>query len=126
MQTRIFVGNLNFKVTNEDLKQLFESVGSVDSVTLIRDRWSGKPKGYAFVEMVDSESAQKAIELNGHEMMGRSIVVAFANPKDQGKKFRKGGRYDRFRDRKPRNRSPFREKKNLWEKIVSFFTGGRS
>ena len=78
----IYIGNLNYRVREEDLKQVMEEYGAVDSVKIIKDRETGRSKGFAFVEMPDSTEAQKAInELNEAEFEGRQMVVKEARPK---------------------------------------------
>ena len=78
----IYIGNLNYRVREEDLKQVMEEYGVVDSVKIIIDRETGKSKGFAFVEMPDDAAAKKAIdELNNAEYEGRQMVVKEARPK---------------------------------------------
>ena len=78
----IFVGNLNFKVEEYDLKEIFEEYGEVSSAKIITDKFTGRSKGFGFIEMADSEQATKAIEeLNGGELEGRNIVVNEAKPR---------------------------------------------
>lgn len=78
----IYIGNLNYRVREEDLKQVMEEYGVVDSVKIIKDRETGRSKGFAFVEMPDNAAAQKAIEeLNEAEYEGRQMVVKEARPK---------------------------------------------
>jgi cold-inducible RNA-binding protein len=81
--TKLFVGNIPYATTEEDLKNLFGgSGGKVESVRIITDFDTGRSKGYAFVEMASAEEAQKVIqELNNFEMNGRSIVVNEARPR---------------------------------------------
>ncbi|QJD94531.1 RNA-binding protein [Mucilaginibacter robiniae] len=75
----IFVGSLPYRLEEADLKELFEAYGEVNSVKLIIDRETGRSKGFGFVEMPDSEAAQKAIAgLNGAEVSGRAIAVSQA------------------------------------------------
>ncbi|PKO01515.1 MAG: RNA-binding protein [Chloroflexi bacterium HGW-Chloroflexi-5] len=79
----IYVGNLNYKVKESNLKEVFETYGTVDSVKIIQDKISGRSKGFGFVEMPDDSQAQSAIEnLNGSEFLGRSLVVNQARPKE--------------------------------------------
>lgn len=79
----IFVSNLNFKMTEEQLKSEFEKFGDVSSTKIIKDRDSGKSKGFGFVEMPDAEDANAAIkELNGLTIDGREIVVNEARPRE--------------------------------------------
>jgi cold-inducible RNA-binding protein len=86
MSTRLFVGNLSYQTTEEELRQLFSGVANVSSVSLISERDSGRSKGFAFVEMASPEDAQKAIdELNGKSLGGRTIRVDLARPRaDRG------------------------------------------
>ena len=79
----IYVGNLNYRVREDDLKQVMEEYGVVDSVKIIKDRETGKSKGFAFVEMPDDAAAKKAIEeLNEAEYEGRQMVVKEALPRN--------------------------------------------
>ncbi|WP_372775858.1 RNA recognition motif domain-containing protein [Mangrovibacterium sp.] len=72
----IFVGNLNYNITEDDLREIFEEYGELSSVKLISDKFTGKSKGFGFVEMADDAEAKKAIEeLNGAEVEGRTMVV---------------------------------------------------
>ncbi|WP_299582782.1 RNA recognition motif domain-containing protein [uncultured Sunxiuqinia sp.] len=72
----IFVGNLNYAITEDDMREIFEEYGELTSVKLITDKFTGRSKGFGFVEMANAEEAQKAIEeLNGAEVEGRSMVV---------------------------------------------------
>ena len=78
----IYVGNLNYRVREDDLKQVMEEYGVVDSVKIIIDRETGKSKGFAFVEMPNDAEGKKAIEeLNEAEYEGRQMVVKEARPK---------------------------------------------
>ena len=78
----IYVGNLSYKVRENDLKEVMEEYGQVDSCKLITDRDTRKSKGFAFVEMADDEAAKKEIaELNGAELDGRTMVVKEATPR---------------------------------------------
>jgi cold-inducible RNA-binding protein len=88
----IYVGNLSFDVTEDDLRSAFEAFGTVDTVNIIKDRESGRPKGFGFVEMSSGEEAKKAIEaMNGKEVKGRAMNVNEARPKPEGG--RGGGRH---------------------------------
>ena len=79
----IYVGNLNYKVQESNLKEVFETYGTVDSVKIIQDKISGRSKGFGFVEMPDDNQAQSAIDnLNGSEFLGRNLVVNQARPKE--------------------------------------------
>ncbi len=82
----IYVGNLDFRTTEEELKQLFEGYGTVERVSMIRDRDTGQPRGFAFVEMTNDGDAEKAIAgINGSNFGGRNLNVSEARPKsDRG------------------------------------------
>ena len=83
--TNIFVGNLSFQVTQEELHAAFSAYGNVERVNIITDRDSGQPRGFAFVEMSESRDAQNAIShLNGAELHGRTMNVNEARPKPAG------------------------------------------
>lgn len=89
----IYVGNLAYKVSDNDLKNAFEEFGGVISAKVITDRDTGRSKGFGFVEMENDNEAQKAIDaLDGTEMDGRSIKVNKAKPKPSGNK---GGGYSK-------------------------------
>jgi RNA recognition motif-containing protein len=90
----IFVGSLPFQLEEADLRELFEAYGEVSTVKLISDRETGRSKGFGFVEMPDSESAQKAITgLNGADVKGRSIAVSQAEDKKPSDRRGGGGGY---------------------------------
>ena len=85
----LFVGNLPFRLSQADMEQglrgLFEGFGTVERVSVITDRDTGKPRGFAFVEMVDDDSADKAVAaLNGTEYEGRALNVSEARPREGG------------------------------------------
>lgn len=81
--TKIYVGNLSYETTEDQLRAVFADVGEVDSVTLITDRHSGRSKGFAFVEMSNDEEAKTAItQLNGKEIDGRTMNVSEARPRE--------------------------------------------
>src|SRR3954466_13863769 len=78
----IYVGNLDFNASEEQVRALFEQYGSVDNVTLVRDRDTGQPRGFGFVEMTNDEEAEKAISAtNGTMLGGRNLNVSEARPK---------------------------------------------
>ena len=78
----IYVGNLSYEATEEEVRQLFAEFGDVSSVSLITDRETGRLRGFGFVEMPDDAAAKAAIEgLNGKEMAGRTLTVNEARPK---------------------------------------------
>jgi len=92
----IYVGNLSYKVSDEELKEMFEEFGEVTSAKVITDRETGRSKGFGFVEMDDDDVASEAIdELDGEEIDGRSIKVNKARPKKSGggKNFKSRNRY---------------------------------
>ena len=81
----IYVANLNFKVQDDELRELFEAYGEVSSAKVIQDRDSGQSRGFGFVEMPSDEDASAAIEnLDGTDFGGRSLRVSEARPKPQG------------------------------------------
>ena len=83
----IYVGNLSYEVTEEDLKEAFEVFGEVDTVKVIKDNYTGRSKGFGFVEMPVKAEAQSAIEgLNGKELKGRSLNVNEARPRPEGRR----------------------------------------
>jgi len=87
----IYVGNLPYGITEDDLKEAFESFGEVETVKIIKDRYSGESKGFGFVEMPDRGGAEAAIDgLDGTELKGRTIKVNKAKPRSEG--HRGGGR----------------------------------
>ncbi|MBU2491143.1 MAG: RNA-binding protein [Bacteroidetes bacterium] len=89
---KIYVGNLSYEVTEDDLKVAFEQYGSVDSVAIIIDRATGRSKGFGFVEMSSSSEAQAAIEaLNEKDLKGRNLSVNEARPKTDSPGGRRGG-----------------------------------
>jgi cold-inducible RNA-binding protein len=95
MAKKIFVGNLSFQTSENDLNDLFAQFGEVESVSIITDRDTGRSKGFAFVAMGD-DSAEKAIsQLNGKEVNGRALTVNEARPmvkRDFGQRQNSGGR----------------------------------
>jgi RNA recognition motif-containing protein len=83
--TNIFVGNLSFQTSREDLNAAFSQYGNVEQVNVVTDRDSGQPRGFAFVEMSELRDAEAAISaLNGTELNGRAINVNVARPKTEG------------------------------------------
>lgn len=81
---KLFVGRLPYDMSEDQLQELFETVGEVQSVSIIFDRETGRSKGFGFVEMSTSDAAQKAVDkLNGHEVNGRSIVVNPAREREK-------------------------------------------
>ena len=83
----IFVGSLPFSIEEADLRESFEAYGAVDSVKVVTDKFTGRSKGFGFVEMPNDEEALKAIEeLNGATVQGRAIVVNKSEPKPEGER----------------------------------------
>jgi RNA recognition motif-containing protein len=83
--TNIFVGNLSYQTTQEELHSAFSQYGNVERVNIVTDRDTGQPRGFAFVEMTESQEAQNAINaLNGTELKGRTLNVNEARPKPAG------------------------------------------
>ena len=93
---KLFVGNLSWNATEEDLKAHFETVGAVVSVKIVVDHYTGKSKGFGFVEMADAEGAQRAIqELNDTPLLDRKIRVSLALERNERGGSGGGGRRDR-------------------------------
>ena len=94
---KVYVGNLSFKTAEADLEDLFKGCGEITKVNLIRDRETGRSRGFAFVEFTDSSNAQKAVdEVNGQEFQGRQLRVNIA--KEQERRTGGGGGRDGGRD----------------------------
>jgi len=107
MGNRLYVGNISFQASDDDLKELFSKAGTVTSTKLIMDAATGRPRGFGFVEMSSDEEAQKAIEmLNGSSFMERNIVVNEAKPQGERTRSRSGhpGERGGFRERRPGGR----------------------
>jgi len=82
---KIYVGNLSYEVTEDDLKVAFKEFGQVESVTIIKDKYSGQSKGFGFVEFASKAEGQAAIDgLNGKEIKGRTLNVNEARPRPEG------------------------------------------
>jgi RNA recognition motif-containing protein len=85
MSMKIYVGNLAYQTTSEDLEQLFSQSGEVESAVIIEDRETGRSRGFGFVEMVNQDEGEAAIEaLNGADFQGRSLTVNEARPREEG------------------------------------------
>ena len=93
MATKLYVGNLSFRTTSEDLREAFATVGTVESATVIEDRDTGRSRGFGFVEMATPEEAAAAIEqFNGKDFGGRNLTVNEAKPRaDRGGRGYGGG-----------------------------------
>lgn len=111
MSAKLFVGNLSFSITENDLQDAFAAHGTVIEANLMMDRATGRPRGFGFVTMSSPEEAQKAIDaLNGKELAGRALTVNIARPREErpgggggggrrdfrGGGGRDGGRRDRY------------------------------
>lgn len=84
MGTRLYVGNLPFSTTTEDLQSLFSEVGPVAAVELVQDKFTGRSRGFAFVDMAEQSGADTAVQkFNGHDMAGRALVVNEARPREE-------------------------------------------
>lgn len=97
MPNRLYIGNLSYQTTEQDLRDLFAGAGDVASVTVIMDRAAGRSKGFGFVEMATEEFAQKAIDLfNDHTLHNRKLRVDYAKPRESGGgQSREGARNER-------------------------------
>ncbi len=104
--TRLFVGNLSYQTLDQDLQDFFAAAGQVTSVNVMFDKFTGKSRGFAFVELASPEEANKAVEMfNGKELQGRALTVNIARPREDrppggggGGGFRGGGGGGRDRD----------------------------
>ncbi len=86
MNKKLYVGNLSFSTTEAELRELFEEHGTIESVNVITDRETGRSRGFAFVELEDAGSAEKAMRaLDGHEVGGRTLRVNEANERGGGR-----------------------------------------
>jgi RNA recognition motif-containing protein len=82
MSTRLYVGNLNFRTTSDELREIFSQAGEVENASVVEDRDTGRSRGFGFVEMATAESAAAAIEqFNGKELGGRALTVNEARPR---------------------------------------------
>ncbi len=101
MTKKLYVGNLPYSITDEDLHQMFSEVGAVESAKVIRNRDTGRSKGFGFVEMANDKEASDAIEkFNGVDYSGRALTVNEARPQEEGprkRNFDGGGRPPRDR-----------------------------
>jgi RNA recognition motif-containing protein len=113
MEYKLYVGNLSYDVGEADLQALFAEAGAVKSVTLIKDKFSGQSKGFAFVEMENQADMQNAIAtLNGRELKNRALSVSVARPREERRDFgggnRGGGNFSGNRKHKAgTNRRPY-------------------
>ena len=92
-QTRLFVGNLSYQTMEQDLQDYFAAAGNVSSVNVMMDKFTGKSRGFAFIEFNSSDEANKAVEMfNGKELQGRPLTVNIARPREE-RPPRQGGGY---------------------------------
>jgi RNA recognition motif-containing protein len=85
MSTKLYVGNLSFRVTSDDLHEYFSQAGTVESANVVQDRDTGRSRGFGFVEMASEDEANSAIaQFNGQEYDGRNMVVNEARPRENG------------------------------------------
>src|SRR5215212_12208349 len=96
MSTRLYVGNLNFRTTSDELREIFSQAGEVENATVVEDRDTGRSRGFGFVEMATAEGAAAAIEqFNGKEFGGRTLTVNEARPRVERGGYGGGGYGDR-------------------------------
>ena len=96
-KNKLFVGSLPWSVTGDQLRELFATYGEITDAVVISDRDTGRSKGFGFVTFASEESAQKALEMDGKEVEGRTIVVNVAKPRVDRGGFRGGNRSGGFR-----------------------------
>jgi len=97
MDNKLYVGNLPFNTTEEDLRTLFTQAGAVVSVSLIKDRETGRSRGFAFVEFGSQAEAEKAVSLfNNTQLENRTLKVNLAKPREESSKFRRPGGNRRY------------------------------
>ena len=107
MAKKLYVGNLSFQATAEDVRTLFSTFGEVQDVSLVTDRYSGRSRGFSFVEMSSEDSATKAREaLNGKPFQERNLTVDWARPEGEGRREGSGG--GRRDNRDFSSKKPFR------------------
>lgn len=84
MESKLYVGNLSYNTTENDLRDLFKQAGEIQEVSLVSDKFSGQPKGFGFIKMVNQTDAEKAIRMfNDQELDGRRIIVNIARPREE-------------------------------------------
>ena len=110
MEKKLFIGNLSFSTSDGDLKELFSTVGTCESATVLMDRMTGRSRGFGFVEMGSAEEAQRAIsQLNGRDLQGRAISVSEARERSQPGPARKPGFSRPYQGEAPPARPRFRK-----------------
>lgn len=122
----IYVGNLPYSTEKEELQELFEEFGEVESIDIIVDRRSGRSRGYGFVSMPNEGEAKEAVEsLNGDELDGRNLRVDFSRPKQEGESRNRrpsGSRNNQGQQRKPAQQETQQKSGGLLAKIKGFFS----
>lgn len=109
MEKKLYVGNISFKATEDDIREIFSKTGEVESVKIIKDIHTGNPKGFGFVEMATAEDAHKAVEaLNGTMFMERILSVDEARPQKSRQKRNSKSGFERGRSNFGKNRGPGR------------------
>ena len=98
MEHKIYVGNLNYDTSENDLRGFFENCGSITDVSILQDKITGKARGFAFVTFEDTAGMNKAIGLSGEEMMGRTLKISQAEQKKRRPEGRSNSRYSDDRD----------------------------
>lgn len=88
---KLYVGNLPYSVTESSLEDLFSQFGPIESAVIIKDRDTGRAKGFGFVEFQNQGDAEKALDLNGHELDGRALKVNMAKPRETSGSGGRGG-----------------------------------
>lgn len=92
METKLYVGNMSYNITEQDLRSLFSEAGTVETVDIIKDRDTGRAKGFAFISMKSQAEAEKAISMfNGREVDGRALAVNIARPREERPSYGGGG-----------------------------------
>lgn len=84
MSNTVYVGNLSYQMSEQELADVFSSIGNVNEAKIIQDRMTGRSRGFGFVEFSSGDDAQRAIDLNGKEIKGRNIFVSIAREKTSG------------------------------------------
>jgi len=115
METKLYVGNLAYSTTENELKDLFAQAGNVSEVVLIKDRSTGRSKGFAFVTMSSQAEVEAAIQMfNDHDLDGRPLKVSIARPKEERSDSRGGGGRDSRRGSydRPNRRDDRRDKRS--------------
>ncbi len=125
MSTKLYVGNLSFDTSGQDLEELFGEVGTVESASVIEDRDTGRSRGFGFIEMSSKEEAAQAIEqFNGKEVDGRELKVNEAKPRESPRRRRRRSWWIRRRRRRSRWKSRRRRRRRRWRRGGGYGGGG--